>query len=157
MKTKTITQVVVKDGRSNIASWTQEFEHRPTVGDRIRIPDNVARTLDGYEPEAVISMEEIDQSTGDFRIIAEAQCSLAIDQRPVVTLNASLLPQRIHKEVENHVRHRLDLPVLMWEEGSATVPIIRLHPFKSQLRTPLDTLQRELRVILDRAVALAPC
>jgi hypothetical protein len=127
------------------------------VGDRILIPEDVARTLKGYDPEAVVSLEEMDQTTGDFRIIADALCSLPTDQRAVVTLNASLLPERIRKEVEDHVRRRLDLPVLEWEESTHTTPIIRMHPFKSQLKTPLDTLQHELREILHKAVALAPC
>jgi hypothetical protein len=157
MNTKNITQVVVKDGRSKIAGWTQEFEHRPTVGDRIRIPDDMALTLKGYDAEAVVSLEEMDQATGDFRIIADASCSLPTDQRAVVTLNASLLPERIRKEVEDHVRQRLDLPVLEWEDSTLTTPVIRMHPFKSQPKTPLDTLQRELREILHKAVALAPC
>lgn len=157
MNTKNHTQIVVKDGSSKIAGWTQEFEHCPTVGERIRIPDDVARTLGGYDPEAVVSLEEKDQHTGEFRIVADASCSLPTDQRPVVTLNASLLPERIRKEVEDHVRRRLDLPVLEWEDSTATTPIIRLHPFRSQPKTPLDTLQGELREILHKAVALAPC
>jgi hypothetical protein len=157
MNSKTITQIVVKDGSSKIANWTQEFAHRPTVGDKIRIPDDVARTLEGYDSEATISLEEIDRSTGEFRITADAECNLPTNQRPVVTLNASLLPERIRKEVEDHVRLRLDLPLLEWEESSVTTPIIRLHPFKSQLKTPPDTLQHELREMLHKAVALAPC
>lgn len=157
MNTNNITQIVIKDGRSEIASWPQEFEHRPTVGDRIRIPDDVARTLEGYDAEAIVTLEEIDITTGDFRIVANAACGLPSDRRPVVTLNASLLPERIRKEVEDHVRRRLDMPVLEWEESSATAPIIRLHPFKSQPKTSLDTLQRELGAILHKAVELAPC
>lgn len=157
MKTKTMTQIVVKDGKSNIASWTQEFEHRPTVGERVGIPDDVARALEGYEAEAVVALEQMDQNTGDFLIVADAKCNLATDQRAVVTLNASLLPERIHKDVEDHVRRRLELPVIEWEESSETTPVIRLHPFKSNPKTPLDTLQRELREILHRAVQLAPC
>lgn len=66
-------------------------------------------------------------------------------------------PVNSRKEVVSHVRRRLDLPILDWQESSMTEPIIRLHPFKSQLKTPLDTLQRELREMLDKAVALAPC
>jgi hypothetical protein len=89
MKTKTTTQVIVKDGKSIIADWTQEFEHRPTVGDRIRIPDDVVRTLAGYEPQAFISMEEIDQSTGDFRIIAEAQCRCSCGRKAPLQLRSS--------------------------------------------------------------------
>ena len=157
MNTKTTTQIVIKDGRSKIASWAQEFEHRPTVGDRIRIPDEVALTLEGYDAEATVSLEEIDRTTGDFRIVADAACGLPTDQRPVVTLNGSLLPERIRKEVEDHVRRRLDRPILEWEESSTTTPIIRLHPFKSQLKVSPDTLQHELRDILHKAVALAPC
>lgn len=157
MNSKTITQMIVKDGSSKIANWTQEFANRPTVGDRIRIPEEVARTLEGYDSEATISLEEIDRITGEFRIIADAECSLPANQRPVVTLNASLLPARIRKEVEDHVRRRLDLPLLEWEESSVTTPITRLHPFKSHLKTPPDTLQRELREILHKAATPAPC
>lgn len=155
MKTKTISQIVLKDGKSKIASWNQEFEHRPTVGERIRIPEGVARTLEGYDTEATVSMEEMVLNSGEVVIVADAACKLPTDQRPVVTLNASLLPVRIRKEVESHVRNRLDLPLLDWEESSMTEPIIRLHPFKSKPKTSLDTLQRELREILDKAVAPA--
>jgi ribosomal protein L30E len=157
MNTKTISQIVLKDGKSKIAGWAQEFEHRPTVGDRIRIPEDVARTLEGYDAEATVTMEQMAINTGDVLIVAEASCKLPADHRPVVTLNASLLPERIRKQVEAHVRARLDMPVLDWEESSETVPVIRFHPFKSQPKTSLDTLQRELREILTKAVALAPC
>jgi len=157
MKTKTISQIVLKDGKSTIASWTQDFEHRPTVGERIRIPDDLVRTLEGYDAHATVSMEEMVLDSGDVVIVAEAACKLPAARRPVVTLNASLLPVRIRKEVEAHLRRRLDFPILDWEESSMTEPIVRLHPFKSQLKTPLDTLQREIREILHRAVALAPC
>ena len=157
MKTNLINQIVVKDGKTKIASWAQEFEHRPTVGDRLRIPDDVAKSLEGYHAEGTVSLVEKDQHTGDYRIEVEAQCDLATDQRPLVTLNASLLPERIHREVEDYLKRCLDLPVLEWEESCETEPIIRLHPFKSQLKTPLATLQRELREILHQAVKLAPC
>lgn len=157
MKTQTNIQIVVQDGKSKITKWTQDFEHCPTVGDRIRIPEARAGDLQGYQPEATVTMVEVDQNTGRFQITAEAECTLPADQRPLVTLNASLLPERIHDQVEKHVRQRLDLPVLEWEESTHTAPIIRLHPFKSHLRTPLDTLQHELRDILNEAVKLAPC
>ncbi len=156
MNTKTISQIVLKDGKSKIAGWTQDFEHRPTVGDRIRIPDDVVRSLEGYDAEATISMEEMALTTGDVLIVADAVCKLPPDHRPVVTLNASLLPERIRNEVEAHVRRRLEMPVLDWEESSETVPVVRFHPLKSQPKTSLDTLQRELREILDKAVAPAP-
>ncbi len=157
MKTKSNQQIVVIDGKSNIASWTQDFEHPPTVGDRIRFPEDVAKSLKGYAPEATISLVELNQNTGDAVIAVDAECNLPADQRPSVTLNSSLLPERIHREVENHVRQRLELPLIEWERSSETTPILRLHPFKSQLKTPLTTLQRELREILDEAVKLAPC
>ena len=157
MKTNAMNKIVVKDVKTKIADWTQEFEHRPTVGDRIKFPENVAKTLEGYQPEATVSLVEMDQNTGDFQIVLDAECNLGTDQRPLVTLNASLLPERIHQQVENHVRQRLNLPVLEWEESSETTPVIRLHPFKSNLKTPLPTLQKELREILDEAVKLAPC
>lgn len=155
MNTKTISQIVLKDGKSKIAAWTQEFEHRPTVGDRIRIPDDVVRTLEGYDTEATVSMEEMVLNSGDLLIVADAACKVPANHRPVVTLNASLLPERIRKEVEGHVRRRLDMPVLDWEESSEIMPVIRFHPLKSQPKTPLDTLQRELRQILDKAVTPA--
>jgi hypothetical protein len=157
MKTISAHQIVLKDDKSRIANWTQEFELRPTVGDRIKIPDDLAKTLAGYKAEALVSQVEMDQNTGDFQIVLDAQCILPGDQRPLVTLNASLLPERIRQQVEAHVRQRLDLPVLEWEESSETVPIIRLHPFNSQPKTPLATLQKELRDILSDAVKLASC
>lgn len=157
MTTKTISQIVLRDGKSKIASWVQEFEHRPTVGDKIQIPEDVARTLEGYDAEATVSMEEISLNSGVVLLVAEAMCKLPADHRPVVTLNASLLPERIRKEVEAHLRGRLDMPVISWEESSETLPVIRFHPFKSQPKTPLDTLQRELRQILNEAAAPSPC
>ncbi len=157
MKTKSKNQIVVKDGKSTIACWPQEFEHRPTVGDRVKFPENLAKTLKGYHAEGAVSLVEMDQHTGDFQIVLDAECGLATDQRPFVALNASLLPDRIHQQVEDHVRLRLDMPVIEWEDSSETTPVIRLHPFKSELKTPLATLQQELREILNEAVKLAPC
>jgi hypothetical protein len=157
MKTKTINKIVVKDGKSKIASWNQDFEHRPTVGERVKIPAAVAETIKDFKPEATVSLVQMDQTTGDFQIVVDAECKLPTDQRPVVALNASLIPDRIRTDVEGHLRKRLDSPVLDWEESSATTPIIHLHPFKSKLRTPLEKLQAEVGEMVNEAIKLAPC
>ncbi|WP_193213054.1 hypothetical protein [Luteolibacter marinus] len=150
MKTKSKNQVVVKDGKTRIADWNREFEQHPTVGDRIAIPDDVARNLSGYESEVTVSMVRMDPHTGDLVIEADARCKIPTEQRAVVTLNAGLIPERVRQEAERLLRSRLDHPVIDWEESDEATPIVRIHPFKSELKTPLEQLQEQLReVVLD--------
>lgn len=157
MKTNTKTQIVLKDGKSTIGTWTIDFAHHPTVGERVEVPDDVLKALPGYGAEAVISMVRIDPDSGELNIEAAAKCELPIDQRPVVILNANLVPERIRGRVEKHLRSRMNLPLLDWEASSATDPIVQLHPFNSRQETPLATLQKELHAILLESSELAHC
>ena len=157
MKTNTKTQIVLKDGKSTIGTWTIDFAQHPTVGDRIEVPQEVLDALPGYGAEAVISMVRLDPHSGELNIEAAAKCSLPIDQRPVVILNSDLVPERVRAQVEKHLRNRLKLPLLDWEESSVTDPIVQLHPFNSQQETPLPTLQKELHAILLESSELAHC
>ena len=152
MKTKTKSQIVLKDGKSTIASWNTDSATRPTVGERIDLPEKVTGKLKDYASQAEVTMVRMDPQHGELVVEAAAQSNLPVDQRPVVILNASMVPERLRQEVEDHLRKQLVLPVLDWEESTATTPIVQLHPFQGRLKTPVAQLQEELHEMIVHAI-----
>lgn len=150
---ETTNHIVLMDAKSEVASWPLNSGSRPTVGDRIDVTIGARGT--GYGNSGTVTKVEVNQRNGVCRIVVEADCPLANEQRPVVSLNANLIPDRLRKEVEAHLRSRLDFPVLEWMESYETRPIVQVHEGSTPLKTPLRTLQSELRDILEKAVDLA--
>lgn len=121
---ETTNQIVLMDAKSEIASWPLN-SGRPTVGDRIDVTPGAQGT--GYGNSGTVTKVEVNQRNGVCRIEVEADCPLANELRPVVSLNANLIPDRVRKEVEAHLRSRLDFPVLEWLESYETRPIVQVH------------------------------
>lgn len=142
--------IVLKDGKSRIADWTQDFESQPTLGDRITLPASVNSIDTGYLREAIVSRVEIGAPAGGRTIEAHAESSIPAARRTVVTLNRSLIPERVREVVEARIRKLVQLPIFEWEESFGSNPIIRLHQFHTHGDTVLTTLQAEIRVILDQ-------
>ncbi len=146
-------QVILKDGKSVIGTWSLGTGNHPTIGDRIDISAEARKA--GYGEKGEVTKVEFDRTEPVCRIEVEADCPLATDQRPVIALNQSMFPEKLRESVEDHVRSRLEFPVLEWEESYRTTPIVRVHEFNGRLKTPLDTLQAELRDILTAASELS--
>jgi hypothetical protein len=148
-------QIVLKDGKSTIATWPQAPGDHPTIGDRIEIPSGTLEANAGFGGSATVSKVEIDHHNHVCRIEAEAGCKLPADQRPVITLNSSLVPENLRQEVENHVRGQVDFPILEWEDSFESKPVVRFHLLNGELRTPLETLETGVRGILKDHSELA--
>jgi hypothetical protein len=147
--------VVLKDGKSELATWSQDPSGRPTVGERIQIPAAVLAAITGFGPSGNVTKVEIDQRNHAGRIEVEAESTTSIELRPVLTLNASLIPENLRQLVESHLRAGLESPVLEWEESFDSKPIVRVHQLKGGLQTPLETLQSEVLGILKDHSELA--
>jgi hypothetical protein len=138
----TSSLVLLKDGRTQLACWSQDFESLPTVGDRIEVAGRHA--IPGYGDQATISLVFADPG-GSPRIEAQAECELPDYERPVVFLNSALFPEDRRAAAEECLRSELYLPLIHWEESPEPKAILRLHENKCKLPVPLATLQAKLR------------
>lgn len=148
---------MLKDGRMQLATWSQDFEHMPTIGERVDVSGRLSHGISGYGDQGMVSRVEMDPENSMQRIDVEAECELKDHQRPVVFLNANLVPARDRAEVEDYLRSHLDLPILDWENSLETQPIVRVHTGLAKLRTPVPTLQAEIRNILMSHSELSHC
>ncbi|MEO8613550.1 MAG: hypothetical protein ABI600_00290 [Luteolibacter sp.] len=155
MKTndKTITcRIVIKDGKSELANYPQDLDHLPTVGDVMSMPERLSQQLRGYHDSAMVARVGIDRNTGRTQVDLEAKCELPTDKRPVLMLNASLVPPVLRRKVEDYVRNRLDFPSFDWEESTQTPAILRFDPFNSKPKTSQAELESELRKLIHAAL-----
>lgn len=143
-------QITLKDGKSRIANWTVESGTKLTVGDRIDLPAEVAREHPGFGKQATVSRVELDSQTGALLIDVEADGEIAGSDRPVVTLNSSLVPEDLRTAVESQIRQRLGVPVIEWEESFESAPVLRLHQFGQSKEVTLPMLQTEIRASLNQ-------
>lgn len=142
-------QIVLKDGRNPIASWQATQATALTVGDQIEIPADVANQHPGYGNRAIVSRVEIDGTNGGWIIDVEAESARGAVDRPVVTLNSSLIPEAHRATIEEKVRGSLGLPVIEWEESYEAQPVLRLHHLDTRGGVSAQQLNTELRTTLN--------
>jgi|GEM_PF-1855069 len=146
-----ITHVILKDGLSILASWTHQFDKIPTIGETISISDQWADPLPGYGDRASVRKIELNTKTNELHIEVEPLLHQKESSRPVVALNADLIPERVRTAVESYLRDHLDLPLLDWEQSHELEPILRLHENGSKAKSDLPQLQAGIRHILHEA------
>ncbi|NQX02915.1 hypothetical protein HQ447_19835 [bacterium] len=149
----TTSLVLLKDGRTQLASWSQDFESLPTVGDRIQVAGR--HGLAGYGDQATISLVFANSDKGQHRIEAQAECELADHERPVVFLNSALFSEDRRPAAEECLRHELHVPLIHWEESPEPKAVLRLHENRGKLPVPLATLQTKLRDLAREGSALS--
>jgi hypothetical protein len=118
--------VVLKDGHTHLAAWTQSFDNRPTLGEILEIPTRFQADLAGYEPRAVVSRIELRAPHPD-RIDLEATCRLKTQDRPVIVINSARIRESLRGAAEAHVRSSLRFPLISWESSTAPDPVVRFH------------------------------
>lgn len=118
--------VVLKDGHSQLATWTQAFDLRPTIGERVEIPDRFKADLDGYEMQAVVTRVELRDPLPD-RIDLEAKCLTQFQDRPVIVLNSDRIRISMHQAAEVRLRATLRHPIITWESSTHPDPVVRFH------------------------------
>lgn len=143
--------LILKDGNMQLAEWTQAFDSLPTVGESIQIPDHLKPSLQGYDPEAMVS-RVVSKGNSPYRLHLEAKCELTYLQRPVIVLNSNRIPQPHRAAIEAHLRGIFRLPVIDWEGGQTGDPILRFHEPATGRKTILATLQEEIRGLIPEPV-----
>jgi hypothetical protein len=152
MKTHTDTTVRLLDGKSLLASWTCDFDKLPTIGERLPVE---AGDLRGYRTEAMVSRIDMDLSGHEPVVILDAAPLDSEAKRTVVILNENYVPTALRRDVECHLRSRLDVPAFEWLAGSEGRPIIDIHGPSADARDRAGELNREIRGIISDASSLA--
>jgi len=146
-----ITHIILKDGLSTLASWTHQFDKEPTIGEIISISGQWTDPLPGYGDRATVRKIELNTKTNELNIEVEPLVNQKESSRPVVALNADLIPERVRPAVEAYLRDHLDLPLLDWEQSRELGPILRLHENGSKAKLGLPELQAGIRHLLHEA------
>lgn len=139
-------KVVLKDGRTTLATWSQEFEKPPTIGDSISIATSWKDPLPGFTEQARVSKIELDTKTGRHRI--EAEVIATTRQRPVVFLNTHRIPENLRSKVEEYVRTQIPVALPSWEESPEPVAILRVHENGHPLNQRLSDLRHGVQDLL---------
>ncbi|GAA5118813.1 hypothetical protein JIN84_22610 [Luteolibacter yonseiensis] len=119
--------VVLKDGLTPLATWSHDFDQRPTIGEILTLPAAVQARLEGYSPEAAVTRIELRTSPKPDRIELEADCRTPKEKRPVVVLNSDRIRDSLHESAEAHLRKTLRFPLVSWEHSPHPDPVVRFH------------------------------
>jgi hypothetical protein len=152
MKTHTDITVRLLDGKSQLASWSRDFEKIPTIGETLRVE---AGNLRGYKPEAAVSRIDMDLSGENPVVVLDAEPLDGNPLRTVVFLNKNYVPKSLRHDVETHLRSKLDVPAFEWVAGNEGRPVIDIHTGSREVRARFDRLNEEVRAILADASSLA--
>lgn len=147
------SKVSLRDGKTELVSWPQDFENLPTVGERIEVAGRCA--FPGYGDQASVSSVHWDPESGGQRIDLQAECEIPDHERPEVFLNASMFPAERRGAAEECVRRELGVPLIHWEESFEPRAIVRLREGKGKPKAPLVTLQSKLTAIARHEPELA--
>jgi hypothetical protein len=142
--------VVLKDGRTTLATWSQEFEKPPTIGDSISIAAWWKAPLPGFTEQARVSKIELDTKTRQHRV--EAEVIATTRQRPVVFLNSHRIPEELRGKVETYIRTEIPVALPSWEESTEPVAILRVHENGHSLKESLSVLQSRVLKILSAEI-----
>lgn len=118
--------IVLRDGGTQLAAWTHSGDQRPTLGGFLDIPARFHPNLTGYELRAIVSRIELEGSLPN-QIDLEATCRIKKTERPVVVINSSRIRDSIRGDAETYVRTKLRLPLIYWESGTASYPVVRFY------------------------------
>lgn len=148
------TTLYLKDGKTQLDTWPENFDHLPTIGDFLSIENSNSEFLNGYKKLAMVSMIEFD-SGSRTRIYLEAELLAEKPNRTVVLLNENYIPESSRLAVESHLRHRLELPIFEWTRSYKPRPVIAIHATPAITKVQVRNLSEEIRQTLVDTGALA--
>jgi hypothetical protein len=129
MNTNTHSQqaaVVLKDGYTHLAAWTQTFQQSPTIGESLEIPPQLQEQLTGYETRALVS--RIQRRDNRLELVeAEAVCLIKTPDRPMIVINSDRIREELRPAAEAHIRSTLRFPLIRWETSPLPDPVVRFH------------------------------
>jgi len=147
----------LNDGKTVIDRWSHSLAAIPTIGEVIGIPSAGGRTPAGYQQNAAVFRIEHDLASGDVTVMLEASPVSAKPIRNVVFLNSDYIPEEVHRDAEEYLRSRIELPVFEWINSTEPSPIVRLHGPARVSTADLAKLQAGVRKIVDALSPLATC
>ncbi len=148
--------IQLNDGKAVIDRWSHDSGQLPTIGDVIAISSVGGRTPEGYQENATVFRIDRDLSNGETTVILDLQPVSAKGGRLVVFLNTEYVAENLRREVEEHLRGKLDVPAFEWIHSTEPAPIIRIHQGLSEIpHAEVAKLQKGVRAIIEAASPLA--
>lgn len=149
-------RIQLNDGKAVIDSWTHAFDHLPTIGESIAIPSVGGTVPDGYQEQAGVFRIDRDLSNGDVTVILDLKPASAKADRIVVFLNTEYVPEQHRRDVEEHLRGKLDVPAFEWVQSTDPAPVLRIHQGLSEIpHSEVEKLQKGVRAIIEASSPLA--
>jgi hypothetical protein len=156
MSNETNIHIQLNDGKAVIDSWVHQSSQLPTIGDVIAIPSVGGATPEGYQENATVFRIDRDLSSGEVTVILDLQPESAKEARIVVFLNSAYVGDNLRREVEEHLRGKLDVPAFEWNHSTEPAPIIRIHQGLSEIpHAEVAKLQKGVRTIIEASSPLA--
>lgn len=151
MKTKQKIKLELRDGKSVLHTWTQEFETPPTVGDVLKVDTGANPDLAGYKEEAEVLL--VEESGSDETVVLEAVPKVDPAKRPLVVMNKEYVPEKKRSETESFLRKRFEVPAFDWISSDLPQPIIDVHV---DPKPPLEELRKITDELRDFLLKDAP-
>ncbi|MDB6078765.1 MAG: hypothetical protein JWO82_2512 [Akkermansiaceae bacterium] len=173
MKTNQLqqTRVILKDGATYLAAWSQNFEAPPAIGDTISFPPHVGNLehLESFRSRGKVNKVETGSDLKSFMVELEAEPRSGF--RRGVVLNSGFVPNSLRMDAERRVRYALPDTRVIWEESMEPVAVLRISdsgnlpagtlkdaqrsrseaPLERQIRSVKTTLEAQLRQMLTRS------
>jgi hypothetical protein len=148
--------IQLNDGKAVIDRWSHDSSQLPTIGDTIAISSVGGRTPEGYQENATVFRIDRDLNNGETTVILDLQPESAKGARIVVFLNTAYVADNLRREVEEHLRGKLDVPAFEWIHSTEPAPIIRIHQGLSEIpHVEVAKLQKGVRAIIEASSPLA--
>lgn len=147
----------LNDGKTVIDRWSHSVATVPTIGETVGISSVGGHTPAGYQQDAAVFRIEHDIATGEVTVMLDASPVSAKPIRNVVFLNSDYIPEKVHRDAEEYLRTRIELPVFEWIASTEPAPIVRLHGPAHVSHADLAKLQAGVRKIVDSLSSLATC
>lgn len=173
MKTNQLqhTRVVLKDGTTYLAAWSQTFDTSPALGEIISFPAHVGNLehLESFRSRGRVS--KVEASSGRAGGTIELQAEARSGFRRGLVLNSGFIPNSLRMDAERRVRYVLSDTRVIWEESMEPIAVLRISdsgnlpvgtlqdaqgsrsevPSEQQLRSARITLEAQLRQMLTRS------
>ncbi|WAC20087.1 hypothetical protein OVA24_01680 [Luteolibacter sp. SL250] len=148
--------IQLNDGKAVIDRWPHDSNQLPTIGDVIAIPSVGGRIPEGYQENATVFRIDRDLNNGELTVILDLQPVSAKGGRLVVFLNTEYVAENLRREVEEHLRGKLEVPAFEWIHSTEPAPVIRIHQGLSEIpHAEVAKLQKGVRAIIEAASPLA--
>lgn len=140
--------IYLNDGKNLLDLWPRDFDRLPSIGDFVTIECGDACFLSGFKKLAMVTRIEHDPGNRS-RIYLNAEPAVSPARRMVVLLNENYVPAASRREVEQHLRKTLGLPIFKWTRSETTRPVLDIQSKRTIPRDQIRSLCTEVRQIME--------